>query len=107
MHYKLLNGYRYFKTAGVAAVLASFVWWCVLYPELSFPQDTYEVVYETDEEADAEALSKSGADAGTEALENMDAEAGADFSLWDAKDEQIVVRSGLLEWLRERKKTLK
>lgn len=99
MHYKLLNGYRHFKTAGAAAVLASFVWWCVLYPELSFPQDTYEVVYETDEEADA--------DAGTEALENMDAEAGADFSLWDAKDEQIVVRSGLLEWLRERKKTLK
>lgn len=53
----------------------ALVWWCVLYPELCFPQDTYEAVYETEEE---------------------------NFrSLLQAEEEQVIVKSRLLEWLEQ------
>ena len=45
---------------GVMSVFAgafAFVWWSVLYPELCFPDDTYEVVYE-----DADMAESGGAD---------------------------------------------
>lgn len=39
------------RSAGLLAGVLAFVWWCVLYPELCFPQDTYEAVYEAGKEA--------------------------------------------------------
>lgn len=67
------NNIKYLRLgfAGIAA----FVWWCVFYPELCFPQDTYEAVYEM-EEADS-------------------------YSLLQAEGDQIEVRSRLLEWIKQ------
>lgn len=60
------------------------VWWFLLYPELCFPEDTYEIVYET-----------------KEAEEN-----GAKEDIYDmlmySDDEQIVIRSRILEWLKNK-----
>ena len=77
----------------VAVVAAAFVWWSVLYPELCFPGDTYEIVY--DEDAEVE----------------KDAEGAAVFSeeeiytgLLQAGEEQVIVKSRLLEWIRKQMK---
>lgn len=110
MRYKIWQaGYPCFRAAGVAAVFASFVWWCVLYPELSFPQDTYEIVYEADEgeNADAETAAAGKEAAGKEAAgaeTDMEMETDEGVSLLDAEDEQIMIKSGLLEWLKQHKR---
>lgn len=57
----------------------ALVWWCVFYPELCFPQDTYEIV---DDEDIVEE-------------ENYP-------DILQADDEQIVIGSRLLEWLRNK-----
>lgn len=72
----LFNQRNIIAAAGVMAL----VWWCVFYPELCFPQDTYEVV---DDEDTAEE-------------ENYP-------DILQADDEQIVIGSKLLEWLRDKK----
>lgn len=70
------------RAAGLLAGVFAFVWWCVLYPELCFPQDTYEKVYET--EADhAEAVEEKYR------------------GLLQADKEQVIVKSRLLEWLEQ------
>lgn len=61
------------RTAGFLA--GALVWWCVLYPELCFPQDTYEAV-------------------GQEEEENL-------RSLLQVEEEQVIVKSRLLEWLEQ------
>lgn len=71
----------------VAAGVAAFVWWGVLFPELCFPEDTFKVVYEEDIE-------------GMEMLSEDDVFAG----LLRAGEEQVVVRSRLLEWIRKQMK---
>lgn len=58
----------------------ALVWWCVFYPELCFPQDTYEVV---DDEDIVEE-------------ENYP-------DILQADDEQIVIGSRLLEWFKNKK----
>ena len=96
----------YLKKAGkesglrAAALLAgAFVWWCVLYPELCFPQDTYEAVCETGdgaENGDA-AYRKSGlTDSPADLLEEENC-----GSLLQAGEEQVIVKSRLLEWLEQ------
>ena len=65
------------RAAGVLAGVFAFVWWCVLYPELCFPQDTYEAVYETGEEN----------------------EEGNFRGLLQAEEEQVIVKIRLLECL--------
>lgn len=67
------NNIKYLRLgfAGIAA----FVWWCVFYPELCFPQGTYEAVYEM-EETDS-------------------------YSLLQAEGDRIEVGSRLLEWIKQ------
>ena len=89
MSYRIKNGWkRYLRlgTAGIATVTAAFVWWCILYPELCFPEDTYALVQETEEE-----------DIGFSEAENY-------YDLLHAEDEQIVIKSGLLEWIRQHRR---
>lgn len=61
------------RAAGLLA--GALVWWCVLYPELCFPQDTYEA-------------------AGGMEEENFQ-------RLLQAEGEQVIVKSRLLEWLEQ------
>lgn len=72
----LLNQRNRIAAAGVMVL----VWWCVFYPELCFPQDTYEVVDDED----------------TTEEENFP-------DILQADDEQIVIGSRLLEWLDKKK----
>lgn len=83
-----LKGYLCLRIAGASVGVIALVWWCVLYPELCFPQDTYEVVYETKE---------------AEGIEDATEESVTYPSILQADDEQIVVKSRLLEWLRQKK----
>lgn len=77
----------------------ALVWWCVLYPELCFPQDTYEVVYETNEAGMTEAESVEYESIEAQSI-GADSEERADYpTILQADDEQIVVKSRLLEWL--------
>lgn len=71
----------------VAVGAAAFVWWSVLYPELCFPEDTYEIVYK-DAGEDAEMFSEEEICAG----------------LLQAGEEQVIVKSRLLEWIRQQMK---
>ena len=68
---------------GIAAGTLAFVWWSVLYPELCFPQDTYDIMYEMEEEEIS----------GDEMCRRL---LGAD-------EEQIIVSSRLLEWIKQHK----
>lgn len=69
--------------AGIAAWTFTLLWWGVLYPELCFPKDTYEVLYET--EGEQEAVSE-------EEICNQ---------LLHADEEQVIVKSRLFEWLKQ------
>lgn len=69
-----LNQRNRIAALGVMAL----VWWCVFYPELCFPRDTYEVV-----------------DDSNTATEDYP-------KILQADDEQIVIGSRLLEWLKNR-----
>ncbi len=68
---------------GLAAGAFAFVWWGVLYPELCFPQDTYDIMYEMEEEG-------------------MFQDDMCRQLLW-ADEEQIIVTSRLLEWIKQHK----
>ncbi|MBD5444894.1 MAG: hypothetical protein HDR29_05010 [Lachnospiraceae bacterium] len=70
-----LNQRNRIAALGVMAL----VWWCVFYPELCFPQDTYEVVNDED------TVEENYPD------------------ILQADDEQIVIGSRLLEWLKDKK----
>lgn len=85
---KLCNMKEQMRTAltSVCVSALALVWWCVFYPELCFPQDTYEAVYES-EEGDSD-----GTDAET------------CIGLLQADGEQIIVKSRLLEALKRYKK---
>lgn len=67
---------------GVFTGMSACVWWFLLYPELCFPQDTYEIVYETQEEENC-----------NEDIYNQ---------LMTADDGQIVIQSKILEWLKKK-----
>ena len=70
---------------GIAAGTLTFVWWWVLYPELCFPQDTYDIMYEMEEEG------ISGDD--------------MCYQLLGADGEQIIVTSRLLQWIKQHKQS--
>lgn len=78
---KIVNKEICLRIAGFLAGISAFVWWCVFYPELCFPQDTYEAVYENGEEK----------------------EEGNFRGLLQAEEEQVIVKSRLLEWLERHK----
>lgn len=69
---------------GALTGMSAFVWWFLLYPELCFPQDTYEIVCELpDEEEDCLEEDIYG-------------------QLITADDGQIIIKSKLLEWLKKK-----
>lgn len=68
---------------GIAAGTLVFIWWGVLYPELCFPQDTYDIMYEMEEKEIFE--------------DDMCRQ------LLGADKEQIVVTSRLLQWIKQHK----
>lgn len=70
---------------GLFAGIFAWIWWFLLYPELCFPQDVYDVVYETD----------------VEEIEGSQEEI-CDLLL-QADQEQVIVKSRLLEWIRQHK----
>ena len=70
---------------GIAAGAFAFVWWGVLYPELCFPQDTYDIIYEMQEEEISE--------------DDMCRQ------LLGADGEQIIVTSRLLQWIKQHKQS--
>ena len=85
------------RSAGLLAGVLAFVWWCVLYPELCFPQDTYEAVYEAGEGSAAkEGVEKEGAEQESSALTEENC-----CRLLRADKEQVIVKSRLLEWLEQ------
>ena len=68
---------------GIFTVTSAFVWWFLLYPELCFPEDTYEIVYEE---------------------QGMEEDCSEDeiFSRLMLSDEgQLVIKSRILEWIRK------
>lgn len=69
---------------GAAVSAFALLWWGVLYPELCFPKDTYEVIYET--AGEEEALS----------------EEEICSRLLHADEEQVIVMSRLFEWLKQK-----
>ncbi|MDE5867202.1 MAG: hypothetical protein K2H31_11490 [Lachnospiraceae bacterium] len=77
---------EYLRTAamGIFTVASAFVWWFLLYPELCFPEDTYEIVYEEqgmEEDCSEEEI----------------------FSQLMLSDEgQLVIKSRILEWLKKK-----
>lgn len=78
----------YVRFVGAAIGLMALVWWCVLYPELCFPRDTYEAVYETQDNDDSDIDEK---------ISDMYPE------ILNADDEQIVIGSRMLEWFSKKK----
>ena len=87
------------KFFGAAVGMIALVWWCVLYPELCFPRDTYEVVYETQEN---DVLEKEIPD-----TEDVDIEVGKKISgvypeILQADDDKIVISSKLFEWIKQK-----
>ena len=82
MKHKIFSQIKKILT-GIAAGVFAFVWWGVLYPELCFPQDTFDIVYEMEEEEISE--------------DDM-----CRRLLW-ADEEQIIVSSRLLQWIKQHK----
>lgn len=75
--------YLRMAATGIVTVMSAFVWWFLLYPELCFPEDTYEIVYEEqgmEEDCTDEEI----------------------FSRLMLSDEgQLVIKSRILEWIRK------
>lgn len=75
--------YLRMAATGIFTVTSAFVWWFLLYPELCFPEDTYEIVYEEQGMED---------DCSDEEI----------FSQLMLSDEgQLVIKSRILEWIRK------
>ena len=97
--YKQISLTAVSKFFGAAVGIIALVWWCILYPELCFPRDTYEAVYETQEN---DVLEEE-----IPGTEDGDIETGKEISgvypeILQADDEQIVISSKLLEWLNHK-----
>lgn len=75
----------------------ALLWWGVLYPELCFPEATYEIVNDQDEDVN-HAKNK---DAKKTSLP-LDGESC--YGMLDADEGQIIVSSRLLEWLKHYQK---
>lgn len=81
------NDKRRFRAGfmGLIAGVCAWIWWFLLYPELCFPEDVYEVVYDED----IEDLGATG-----EEICHL---------LLQADREQVIVKSRLLELIRQHK----
>ncbi len=86
-----------------AVWVMALVWWCVFYPELCFPQDTYEVVDDAEAAGSIDNdIENSIDDKITDTVDTAIEEYYPD--ILQADDEQIVIGSRLLEWLGKKKK---
>lgn len=76
---------RYIKMAvtGILMGMSACVWWFVLYPELCFPEDTYELVCDK----------TAAEDCMEEELYDM---------LTISGEGRIVIKSRMLEWLKNK-----
>lgn len=75
--------YLRMAATSIVMVTSAFVWWFLLYPELCFPEDTYEIVYEE------QGMEEDGSD------EEI-------FSQLMLSDEgRLVIKSRILEWIRK------
>ncbi len=95
------------RAAGLLAGGLAFVWWCVLYPELCFPQDTYAAVsgeeesgnsFPQSEEENVRSLPQSEEENVRGLLQSEEENL---HSLLQAEEEQVIVKSRLLEWLEQ------
>lgn len=90
------------RAAGLLAGVFAFVWWCVLYPELCFPQDTYEAVYEAGGDgAEKEGMEKENTEKESAGQEKSVSAEENCRRLLQADKEQVIVKSRLLEWLEQ------
>lgn len=85
MNINIFLKYPRLRIAASALGAIAFVWWCVFFPELCFPQDTYELVYETEEAAKEDVCGEACPE------------------LLEADDDQIVISSRVLEWMKKDK----
>lgn len=79
--------HRYIRMAvtGIFMGTSAFVWWFLLYPELCFPEDTYELVCDETDAATGECAEKE--------LYDM---------LTVSGEGKIVIKSRMLEWLKNK-----
>ena len=89
------------------AITGAMTWWAIFYPELSFIDGTYQLVWTENEKQihwqDESVLDRMDAsDAVTK--ENMTEVSESDIfsGLLQAGEEKIVIESKLLEWLFEK-----
>ncbi|MBD5494708.1 MAG: hypothetical protein HDR12_10130 [Lachnospiraceae bacterium] len=77
---------EYLRTAamGIFTVTSAFVWWFLLYPELCFPEDTYEIVCEEQE------------------MEENCSEEEILSQLMLSDEGRLVIKSRILEWLKKK-----
>ena len=77
---------EYLMTAamGIFTVTSAFVWWFLLYPELCFPEDTYEIVCEEQE------------------MEENCSEEEILSQLMLSDEGRLVIKSRILEWLKKK-----
>lgn len=74
--------YLRMAATGIFMATSAFVWWFLLYPELCFPEDTYEIVCE-EQEMEEDCSEET-------------------FSQLMLSDEgQLVIKSRILEWIRK------
>ena len=69
---------------GIFTAVSAFVWWFLLYPELCFPEDIYEIVYEEQE------------------MEENCSEEEIFSQLMLSDEGQLVIKSRILEWLKKK-----
>lgn len=93
----LINKNVLLRFAGAAIGTMALVWWCIFYPELCFPRDTYKAVYETQADSNSETENSD-----SEILAAELEDSGTEPDILQADDEQIVVKSRLLEWLKSK-----
>lgn len=87
-----------------AAGVMALVWWCVFYPELCFPQDTYEVVYDVDDIGEIDTDIENNIENSIENNIAIDIATEKNYpQILQAEDDQIVIGSRVLEWLGKKK----
>lgn len=84
---------------GLLAGAFALVWWCVLYPELCFPPDAYTAVYDAESDYAGEKENCPATESG--AVKESGPTTESCRGLLRADEEQVIVKSRLLEWLEQ------
>ncbi|MBQ6807285.1 MAG: hypothetical protein IJO97_07650 [Lachnospiraceae bacterium] len=99
-----MNTTKFSKLRILLAGTFAFVWWFLFYPELCFYEDTYTIVYQG-KTYDIETWQDvcSGKVEDIEGVEKLEIPEEIYEQLLQADEEQIIVKSRLLELLRQSK----